>query len=235
MIRQLRAYLCSEGARGLQQLVIHWIEQFGYWGVFLLIAVENLFPPIPSEVILTFTGFLTTCTALRVPGAVAAATAGSVAGALLLYGGGRLLSPARLTGILGGPVGKALKLEPCDVEKAAGRFTKSGAASVFWCRCVPIVRSLISIPAGMAGMGLGKFLLYTTAGSTVWNILLIGLGALAGKSWPAVTAALENFAGWVKVLLWVLAAAAVVRILWVRRKKKKERFTDGDGKLADAQ
>lgn len=206
----------------MQQLVIHWIEQFGYWGVFLLIAVENLFPPIPSEVILTFTGFLTTCTALKAPGAVAAATAGSVAGALLLYAGGRLLSPARLSGILNGPVGRALKLEACDVEKAAGRFAQSGTGSVFWCRCVPIVRSLISIPAGMAGMGLGKFLLYTTAGSTLWNILLIGLGAFAGKSWPAVTAAMENFAGWVKILLAVLAAAVLVRMLWARRKKKKE-------------
>ena len=158
-----------KGGTQMHQVVVEWIGAFGYWGVFALIAVENIFPPIPSEVILTFAGFCTATTALRAPGVVAAATLGSLAGALVLYGVGRLLQPRRLDALLAGPVGRALHMEKQDVEKAAAWFAQKGAASVFYCRCVPIVRSLISIPAGMAGMRLVPFFLYTAAGSTVWN------------------------------------------------------------------
>ena len=86
---------------------------------------------------------------------------------------------------MAGPVGRALHMEKQDVEKAAAWFAQKGAASVFYCRCVPIVRSLISIPAGMAGMRLVPFFLYTAAGSTVWNILLVGLGTAAGAKLAA--------------------------------------------------
>ena len=108
-------------------------------------------------------------------------------------------------------------MEKQDVEKAAAWFAKKGAASVFYCRCVPIVRSLISIPAGMAGMRLAPFFLYTTAGSTLWNILLVGLGAAAGQSWPRVAAAIASASN---VLKWALGLAAVVLfvVLFIRRR-----------------
>ena len=205
----------------MHQVVVEWIGAFGYWGVFALIAVENIFPPIPSEVILTFAGFCTATTALRAPGVVAAATLGSLAGALVLYGVGRLLQPRRLDALLAGPVGRALHMEKQDVEKAAAWFAQKGAASVFYCRCVPIVRSLISIPAGMAGMHPAPFLLLTTVGSLLWNILLVYLGALAGQSWPAVTAALEQASGWVKAVLVVACAAGVSALFYGRRKKRE--------------
>ncbi len=202
----------------MQAAMTAFIGRFGYWGVFLLIAAENLFPPIPSEVILTFGGFLTTCTALKVLGVVAFATLGSVAGAAVLYGLGRALSAQRLEALLSGPVGRALKMEPEDVRKAADWFARKGWPSVFYCRCVPIVRSLISIPAGMAGMKLIPFLLLTTAGSLVWNIVLISLGAMAGASWPLVTAAFSQAAGWLKAVLLVLAAAFLARALFKKRR-----------------
>ena len=206
-----------KGGRQMRQVVMDCIGTFGYWGVFALIAVENIFPPIPSEVILTFAGFCTAATALRVPGVVAAATLGSLAGALVLYGVGRLLQPQRLDALLAGPAGRALHMEKQVVEKAAAWFAKKGAASVFYCRCVPIVRSLISIPAGMAGMRLAPFFLYTTAGSTLWNILLVGLGAAAGQSWPRVAAAIASASN---VLKWALGLAAVVlfAVLFIRRR-----------------
>lgn len=207
----------KKGAAGMRQVVVDCIGTFGYWGVFLLIAVENIFPPIPSEVILTFAGFCTATTALHVPGVVCAATLGSLAGALVLYGVGRLLQPARLERLLGGPVGRALHMEPEDVKKAAAWFARKGAASVFYCRCVPIVRSLISIPAGMAGMRAMPFFLYTIAGSTIWNMLLVGLGAAAGQSWPRVAAA---FAGASLALKWALGITLVVlgaALAWRRR------------------
>ena len=204
----------------MQDVITACIGQFGYWGVFLLIAVENIFPPIPSEVILTFGGFLTTCTRLTVPGVVAWSTLGSAAGALVLYGVGRLLAPERLEALLAGKVGRALKLEAQDVHKAADWFSQKGQGTVVWCRCVPILRSLISIPAGMAGMHLLPFFLYTVAGSTLWNILLVGLGALAGRSWPAVSQALAGFSGWMKLVLLAVGAGLLIRHFY---KKKIQR------------
>lgn len=214
----------------MENLITRLIDQFGYWGVLLLIAVENLFPPIPSEVILTFGGFLTTYTAMRPAGVVLAATGGSVAGALVLYGVGRLLAPERLEKLLRGRVGQLLKLEADDVHKASGWFAAHGWPSVFYCRCIPILRSLISIPAGMAGMRLAPFLLLTTAGSTLWNILLVGAGALAGHSWPAISAALAGASAGVKFCLYAVCLAGAV-FLFVRPGKpaKKER---GDGAAA---
>ncbi len=206
-----------EGGARMANAITGWISRFGYGGIFLLIAVENIFPPIPSEVILTFGGFLTTYTSMTVWGVIVSATLGSVAGAIALYGVGRLLAPERLGALLHGRLGRALKLEESDVRKASDWFGAHGWPSVFYCRCVPILRSLISIPAGMAAMRPVPFLLLTTAGSLLWNIVLVFLGALAGQSWPAVTAVFARFSGGMKVLL--IAAAALLCLLMIRRKR----------------
>ncbi len=203
----------------MEDLMVQLIDRFGYWGVLLLIAVENLFPPIPSEVILTFGGFLTTCTAMRPEGVVLASTGGSVAGAVLLYGVGRLLAPERLEALLRGRVGRFLKLEADDVHKASEWFAVRGAPSVFYCRCIPILRSLISIPAGMAGMRFVPFLLLTTGGSTLWNILLVGAGALAGHSWPRISAVLAQASVGVKFGLYA-ACLGGLAFLFVRPMQK---------------
>lgn len=205
----------------MESVITGLVSRFGYWGVLLLIAVENIFPPIPSEVILTFGGFLTTCTEMTPPGVILFSTLGSVAGAIVLYGVGRLLAPQRLEALLSGRVGRVLKMESADVHKASDWFAAHGWPSVFYCRCIPILRSLISIPAGMAGMRPAPFLLLTTAGSLLWNILLVYLGALAGQSWPAVTAALEQASGWVKAMLVVACAAGVSALFYGRRKKRE--------------
>jgi membrane protein DedA with SNARE-associated domain len=207
------------GESALQQWIVTMVERFGYVGVLLLIAAENIFPPIPSEVILTFAGFLTTCTAMRVPGVVLFSTLGSVVGALVLYGVGRLLSVSRLAVLLDGTVGRVLHVEKADVEKAACRFSARGWSSVLYCRCVPIVRSLISIPAGMAKMRLLPFVLLTALGSTVWNMVLVSAGALAGQSWPAVCSMLERISGKMKLVL--LGAALLVAVFVLLKKHRK--------------
>ena len=125
------------------------VEQFGYWGVFFLIAIENVFPPIPSEVILTFSGFLTYSTNLTVFGVVLVSTAGSVIGAVILYGIGLLLDVERLEKIID-KYGKVLRLTREDIYKADAWFDKYGIWTVLFCRVIPLVRSLISIPAGMS-------------------------------------------------------------------------------------
>ncbi|WP_394962006.1 DedA family protein [Candidatus Allofournierella merdavium] len=203
----------------MEQWIVGVMEDFGYPGMALLIAVENLFPPIPSEVILTFGGFLTTRTRLTVWGVVVWATLGAVAGALALYALGRALGGRRMNALLAGPWGRRLGFDAAAAQRAAARFEQRGAGSVFLCRCVPILRSLISIPAGMARMGLGRFLLYTTAGSLVWNTALVGLGAAAGESWQRVARRFADASGAVR---WLLLAAAVLAVVW-RLARRRER------------
>ena len=167
----------------MQQTVTELIGRFGYWGVFFLIFIENIFPPIPSEVILLFGGALTLSTAMEVPGVVAAATFGSLAGAIALYALGRALGLERLKKLFAGRLGRILHFRPEQVDQAFGWFGRYQNRAVFICRCVPVVRSLISIPAGCNKMGLPLFLLLTALGSAVWNTVLAWLGALLGTAW----------------------------------------------------
>lgn len=171
----------------MQDVVLHIINQYGYLGVMVLIAIENIFPPIPSEVILTFGGFMTTYTSLHVIGVIISATFGSLLGAVILYGIGNFLSPQKLGTLLDGRLGRILNLSKDDVEHACEWFNKKGKSTVLFCRCIPIIRSLISIPAGMAGMKWSVFLFYTTLGSIIWNTIMVCLGALLGSSWEKIT------------------------------------------------
>ena len=136
----------------MREWIIGVMNVWGYGGVVFLIALENVFPPIPSEVILTFGGFMTTCSNMSIWGVIAAATVGSLLGAIILYGAGALLGADRVMALLDGKPGRVLHFKRADVEGAMAWFDEKGAPAVFFCRCVPIVRSLISIPAGMAKM-----------------------------------------------------------------------------------
>ena len=201
----------------MHETIISLMEQYGYPGILFLIALENIFPPIPSEVILTFGGFLTTYTSLGVPGVVLAATLGSLAGAAALYGAGALLNKERLKKLAAGRAGKLLGLKPEDVEKADAWFQKKGRRAVFFCRCVPVVRSLISIPAGMSRMELPQFFLYTTAGSLIWNILLVSLGALMGESWRYIAYLAGEYS---HVMLIVLGISLISGLIWLLGNRK---------------
>lgn len=170
----------------MQNLIIEIMNQFGYIGIALLIAIENIFPPIPSEIILTFGGFMTTYTNMQTWAVILSATIGSLSGAIALYGVGRLISAERLGKILDGKTGQILHLKKEDVFSACKWFNSKGKSTVFFCRCIPVVRSLISIPAGMAKMEMGFFLLMTTIGSLIWNTVLVYLGVTAGKYWEKI-------------------------------------------------
>ncbi len=194
----------------LQEWILEIINQFGYLGVFLLIAIENIFPPIPSEVILTFGGFMTTYSDMRIWAVVIASTLGSIAGALVLYGVGRFLSPERLEQWLDSWIGRLLHFKKGDITSACNWFEKHGNGAVFFCRCVPIVRSLISLPAGMARMPMGLFLILTTLGSLIWNTVLVWLGAAAGASWEMIVG---YFGTYSTVTLVVLAIIGLIAAL----------------------
>ena len=169
----------------MQSYIIEIMDKFGYIGTFLLILLENVFPPIPSEVILTFGGFMTTSTSMTVIGTIIAATIGSLLGAVILYYIGHILNRERLDVIVK-KYGHILRLKVSDLDKADAWFEKYGYRTIFFCRMVPILRSLISIPAGMAEMKFNLFLLYTTLGTLIWNTALVTAGAMLGENWEKV-------------------------------------------------
>lgn len=204
------------------------MNQFGYVGVALLIMVENIFPPIPSEVILTFGGFMTTYTTLNIWGVIIAATIGSVLGAIILYMVGRLLNAERLERLVGGKLGRMLRLKKEDIKKADAWFDKHGSKTVFLCRFVPIVRSLISLPAGSSGMKFGKFVALTAAGTLVWNVVLVWLGRAMGSAWEQIAHMVDVYS--LIALLVLVVVFAVVAAVFVKKrfidKKQKQKALD---------
>ncbi len=205
----------------MQEIIIALMDQFGYFGILLLIAVENIFPPIPSEVILTFGGFMTTYTSLNVAGVIVFSTVGSMMGAVVLYGIGRIFNKERLMKLVSGRIGKMLRLKVKDVESAENWFEKRGNGAVFFCRFVPIVRSLISIPAGMSEMKPAPFLLYTAAGSLLWNTVLVVIGSIVGENWERVVAKMDAYSNITFIILVILFISAAGGFYYNRRKQKE--------------
>ncbi|MES5811196.1 DedA family protein [Mammaliicoccus sciuri] len=192
------------------------MEQFGYFGIALLILLENVFPPIPSEVILTFGGFMTTKSELTVLGVVVASTIGSVGGAVILYWIGRILNVERIERIIE-KWGKYLRLTKEDVRKADAWFDKYGPWTVFFCRFIPLIRSLISVPAGMSGMNQWLFLVLTTIGTLIWNLVLVLVGAKVGDNWHQIVNYMDVYSHFMYA---VIAIGIIVFIIWFIRKKK---------------
>lgn len=200
--------------------ITQFMEQFGYFAIVLLMAGENVFPPIPSEIILLFGGFLTTTSgSVTVVGVIIAATIGAVIGAIILYGIGLLLDVERLEKIVD-RWGHILRIKKEDIHKADAWFDKYGVWTIFLCRFVPVIRSLISIPAGMSNMNFPLFLIFTTLGTLIWNTVLVLLGFWLGESWTTV----ETYLGYYQdVVIVVIAIIIVLFVIWfIRRNKKKK-------------
>lgn len=203
----------------------NWITEimnsYGYMGIFLLIMLENIFPPIPSEVILTFGGFMTTTTNMGVLGVVVASTAGSVAGAVILYAIGMLINVNRLEKIVD-KWGHILRLTRKDIYKAQSWFDRYGVWTVFFCRFIPLIRSLISIPAGMARMNFWLFFLLTTVGTMIWNVVLIKVGAAVGSSWHDIV----NYMNIYSNIAYAILAVLFIILVVIHVKKKTKKNTD---------
>ncbi|MBH0328952.1 alkaline phosphatase [Brevibacillus brevis] len=200
----------------MQNWMTEIIEQYSYFGILLMMALENIFPPIPSEVILTFGGFMTTQSSLTVFGVILSATIGSVIGAIILYGIGYYLDVKKIEKIVE-RWGYLLRIKTADIHKANKWFDRYGYWTVFFCRMVPLIRSLISIPAGMTKMNFPLFLLFTTLGTFIWNIILVMAGHLLGESWEDI---LYYFDLYSNVVYVVLAFAGIVFLILFLRKRK---------------
>lgn len=198
--------------------MLDWIqrtmEALGYPGIVLLMFVENVFPPLPSELIMPLAGFTASRGELSFVGVVLAGMAGSVLGALPLYSLGRGMGEERLKS-WADRHGKWLAVSGDDIGKAKGWFDRHGGKAVLFCRLVPGVRSLISLPAGFAEMCLATFLLYSALGTGLWAALLAYLGRLLGENYGRV----ERYLGPAAYV--VLGSLAVAGIGWVWKRKQQ--------------
>lgn len=188
-------------------------------GAAIIVGLENVFPPIPSEVILPLAGFTAAQGTFSLAGAIFWTTLGSVLGAVVAYGLGFWLGADRTRALFG----RIPLMRPEDFDKAESWFTRHGPASVFFGRMVPVVRSLISIPAGVARMNILLFLLLTTAGSLIWNSIFVVGGYLLGGQWHRI----EAVAGWFSNA--VVGVIIVVMVVFFARRLWQERAARRDG------
>lgn len=181
------------------------MEKLGAPGAGLAVALENLFPPLPSEVILPLAGFTASRGDMGLVSAIVWTTIGSLVGAVALYYVGAIFGYQRTLAI----ASRLPLIKTTDIERTEIWFEKHGTKAIFFGRMIPIFRSLISIPAGIKKMPLGKFALYTTLGSLIWNTTLILAGYLLGENWEMV----EGYAG--TASKGVLAVTVAVAIYFV--------------------
>ncbi|MEU6716500.1 DedA family protein [Nonomuraea sp. NPDC046802] len=190
------------------------MESFGAPGAGLAIALENLFPPLPSEVILPLAGFTSSRGELDLLDVLVWTTLGSVVGALALYWVGAMLGRERTLAI----AAKLPLVKLSDIEKTEAWFLKHGRKTVFFGRMIPIFRSLISIPAGVERMPLVTFTLLTTAGSAIWNTIFVMAGYLLGENWALV----EEYVGIGSKVVAGLVVLAVVVFVVVRLSERRK-------------
>ena len=198
------------------------INQFGYFGVALLVVIENIFPPIPSEIVLPFAGFVAQQGSAGVAqsdtsviGMMIAATIGSVVGALILYVISSAIGPERLRAFVQ-RFGRWFGVKQTDLLRAEAWFDRRSFVAVLVGRCVPLIRSIVSIPAGFRRMKLTSFILLTAVGSAVWNIALIGAGAILGDQW-------ERVGEYVGVFQWLVIVAILLLLVWFVYSKLQNR------------
>lgn len=193
------------------------MESLGSIGAGIAVALENLFPPLPSEVILPLAGFTASRGAFGLAEVLLWTTLGSVVGALALYGLGAWLGRTRLLRI----VARMPLLNVDDVVRAEAWFARHGQKAVFFGRMIPIFRSLISIPAGVERMPLLRFTLLTAAGSGIWNTIFVLAGFFLGENWALV----EAYAGVFQKVVIAAVAVGVTVFIVVRVRQRRRPLT----------
>jgi membrane protein DedA with SNARE-associated domain len=200
---------------GLTEALFHYntwfINQCGYVGVFLLMTLESMVAPVPSELVMPFAGFLIFTGQFGVVPVLVASTLGSIAGSLLSYGMGMLGKPVVLR------YGRYLLLNVHHLEWTEQFFLRHGGKTIFISRFIPVVRHLISIPAGLARMPLIPFILYTTVGATMWNMFLTYLGFRLKQNWPII----QKYTHILDYFVVAGLIAATVYLVWKIKRSRK--------------
>ncbi|MGI5202564.1 DedA family protein [Spirillospora sp. CA-108201] len=234
MIETMYAASGSAPAGGVAGWATDLMDKLGAPGAGLAIALENLFPPLPSEVILPLAGFASAQGRMSLVAALAWTTAGSVAGALALYGIGALIGRDRIRAM----AARLPLVRLDDLDRTEAWFARHGAKAVFFGRMIPVFRSLISVPAGVERMRMTTFLLYTALGSLLWNTVFVLAGYGLGDNWRTVEELVGVYSRAVVALVALAALAFVaVRIVKSRRSGRRpgaHRAEAGEGRRAEA-
>lgn len=170
----------------MSDLITGWIERFGYFGIALLMAVENVFPPVPSELIMPFAGYVAAKGDLNIVGVVLAGALGSVLGTLPWYWLGRRIGRERL-GRWVKAHGRWFTVTPEELERAERWFERSGGWALLLGRLVPAVRSVISMPAGVEAMPVARMLAWSAAGTVLWSGALAALGFMLESRYERIS------------------------------------------------
>lgn len=179
-------------------------------------TVETLFPPLPSELVVPFAGSLVAEGRLNAWAVLAAATAGALLGCAGLYALGRRLGEARLRELVRRH-GRLAALREADLDGAIAGFRRHAGSAVFWARLAPGLRSVVSLPAGLARMGLVSFLLWSAAGTLLWNAALLAAGVVLGRNWPRLLALVDRY----EFALWL--ALGALGVAWVLQLWRRSR------------
>ncbi len=202
---------------GLAGWTVDLMDKLGLFGAALAVGMDNLFPPIPSEIILPLAGFAASQGTFSLTGALVATTLGSVVGAVILYWLGAIFGRERAVMVFD----KVPLLKVSDLEKTEAWFAKHGGKAVFFGRMVPIFRSLISLPAGVEKMSFWLFLALTTLGSLIWNSIFVVAGYRLGANWDAV----EPYADVFQKIVIIAVLVVIVGFVVIRVREKRRPTT----------
>lgn len=191
---------------GLEEWVLSIMEKLGYLGIAFLMFLDNIFPPIPSEIIMPSAGYTASKGELTLIGVIIAGSIGSIAAAMLLYWVGRKVPQPQLFKFIE-RYGKYIRIQVTDLEKALNWFNKHGHRIVFFGRMIPAVRSLISIPAGMSRMPFVKFMIYSSAGTVLWTSFLAYLGYHFSENQALMSAIMQRMS-------YFILAVVIIYIAW---------------------
>lgn len=204
----------------MEQIITDFISKWGYTAIFILILLENVLPVVPSEIILTFAGLLSVKSHLSIWTLLIIATIASFIGLLILYYICRLISEEKLYRFVDRH-GKWMKLKSKDLKRANDWFKKYGAWAVFLCRFVPVLRVLITIPAGINRMNVIQFTTLSLIGTTIWNFALILLGRLLSDSFDVLMNGIHTYSRIMYVIIIIAVIYFVIRYLMKRRRSVK--------------
>ena len=201
----------------LSEFMLRLVDLLGYLGLSLVMLIENIIPPIPSELVLPFAGFLVAEGSMNYLLVLLFTTVGAFAGTTAFYFLGRGLGDARVRHFIK-RYGRWVLLQEADYDEALSFFRRHDSKVVFWARFVPAVRSLISLPAGVAGMSFRRFAVFTVLGTLLWNTVLVTAGRFLGERWDSVLAVVDRL----ESVLWVLLGLFVVGwFIWQRRTRAR--------------
>lgn len=195
------------------------IQNLGYTGIAAVMFAETIIPPIPSEVVMPFAGFLIADGKLNFLGVIIAGDIGAISGAMLIYYLGHLWGEERVRSLIKN-YGKFVLVNINELDASIAIFERYGKAMVFFGRMIPGIRSIISLPAGIKNMGWGTFILYTTIGTTLWNVILAVSGYFLGSRWEEILVLLDQYEDFVYALIALFVVGWVGRKVYLHFTKK---------------